>query len=72
MAISPYVIKSETDPDDVKVFLHDPKPLQPVPRVLAGQAEAFLVLQPAGEGREGTPAAGVAAGRENGGEQTSA
>ena len=27
MAISSYVIKSETDPDDVKVFLDDPKPV---------------------------------------------
>ena len=44
MAISPYVIKSETDPDDVKVFLDDPKPLQPVPRAATGQAEAFLDL----------------------------
>ena len=44
MAISPYVIKSETDPDDVKAFLDDPKPLQPVPRAAAGQAEAFLDL----------------------------
>ena len=44
MAISPYVIKSETGPDGVKAFLDDPKPLQPVPRAAAGQAEAFLVL----------------------------
>jgi hypothetical protein len=42
MAISPYVIKSETGPDGVKAFLDDPKPLQPVPRAAAGQAEAFL------------------------------
>ena len=44
MAISPYVIKSETAPDDVKAFLGDPKPLQPEPRAAAGQAEAFLEL----------------------------
>jgi 5-methylcytosine-specific restriction protein B len=44
MAISPYVIEFEVDPDDVKAFLDDPKPLQPVPRAAAGQAEAFLDL----------------------------
>jgi len=30
--------------------LDDPKPLQPVPRAAAGQAEAFLVLSPAARG----------------------
>jgi|GEM_PF-6149795 len=44
MAISPYVIKSETDTKDVKAFLDDPKPLQPVPLAEVGQAEAFLDL----------------------------
>jgi len=39
-----HVIEFEVDPDDVKAFLDDPKPLQPVPRAPAGQAEAFLAL----------------------------
>ena len=30
--------------------MDDPKPLQPVPRAAAGQAEAFLVLSPAARG----------------------
>ena len=42
MAISPYVVEFEVDSEDVKAFLDDPKPLQPVPRAAAGQAEAFL------------------------------
>ena len=52
MAISPYVIKSETAPDDVKAFLDDPKPLQPEPRAAAGQAEAFLELSLRARGAE--------------------
>ena len=44
MAISPYVIEFELDPKDAAAFLNNPKPLQPVPRAAAGQAEAFLVL----------------------------
>ena len=38
-----HVIEFEVDPEDVKAFLDDPKPLQPVPRAATGQAEAFLV-----------------------------
>lgn len=36
MAISPYVIKFELDPQDEGKFLDNPKPLQPVPRAACG------------------------------------
>ena len=35
-----HVVEFEVDPEDVKAFWDDPKPLQPVPRAAAGQAEA--------------------------------
>jgi hypothetical protein len=68
MAISPYVAEFDVDREDINAFLDDPKPLQPVPRAATGQAESFWNC----EGREGVAAAGVAASREGGGEQTSA
>jgi hypothetical protein len=55
MAISPYVIEFEVHPKDVKAFLHDPKPLQPVPRAAAGQAEAFLDLSLRARGAKAPP-----------------
>ena len=55
MAISPYVIEFEMDPDAVKAFLDDPKPLQPVPRAAAGQAEAFLDLSLRARGAKEPP-----------------
>ena len=39
-----HVIEFEVDRGEVGKFLDDPKPLQPVPRAAAGQAEAFLDL----------------------------
>lgn len=39
-----HVIEFQVDPEDVGRFLENPKPLQPVPRAAAGQAEAFLDL----------------------------
>ena len=50
-----HVIEFEVDPDDVKAFLDDPKPLQPVPRAAAGQAEAFLVLSLRARGLQEPP-----------------
>ena len=55
MAISPYVIEFEVDPKDVGRFLEDPKPLQPVPRAAAGQAEAFLDLSLRARGAKEPP-----------------
>jgi hypothetical protein len=49
------VIEFEVDPDDVKAFLEDPKPLQPVPRAAAGQAEAFLALSLRARGLQEPP-----------------
>jgi 5-methylcytosine-specific restriction protein B len=39
-----HVIEFQVDREDVGRFLENPKPLQPVPRAAAGQAEAFLDL----------------------------
>ena len=50
-----HVIEFETDPDDVRAFLDDPKPLQPVPRAAAGQAEAFLDLSLRARGAQEPP-----------------
>jgi len=50
-----HVIEFEVDPDDVKAFLDDPKPLQPVPRAAAGQAEAFLALSLRARGLQEPP-----------------
>jgi 5-methylcytosine-specific restriction protein B len=50
-----HVIEFEVDPDDVKAFLEDPKPLQPVPRAPAGQAEAFLALSLRARGLQEPP-----------------
>jgi hypothetical protein len=50
-----HVIEFEVDPDDVKAFLNDPKPLQPVPRAAAGQAEAFLALSLRARGLQEPP-----------------
>ena len=50
-----HVIEFEVDPDDVKAFLDDPKPLQPVPRAAAGQAEAFLELSLRARGAKEPP-----------------
>jgi 5-methylcytosine-specific restriction protein B len=50
-----HVIEFEVDPEDVKAFLDDPKPLQPVPRAAAGQAEAFLVLSLRARGAKEPP-----------------
>jgi len=55
MAIFPYVIKSETYPQDVGRFLENPKSLQPVPRAAAGQAEAFLDLSLRARGAKELP-----------------
>ena len=49
------VIEFEVDPEDVKAFLDDPKPLQPVPRAAAGQAEAFLDLSLRARGAKEPP-----------------
>ena len=50
-----HVIEFEVDPDEVKAFLDDPKPLQPVPRAAAGQAEAFLDLSLRARGANESP-----------------
>jgi hypothetical protein len=50
-----HVIEFEVDPDDVKAFLEDPKPLQPVPRAAADQAEAFLSLSLRARGLQEPP-----------------
>ena len=50
-----HVIEFEVDPEDVKAFLDDPKPLQPVPRAAAGQAEAFLDLSLRARGAKEPP-----------------
>jgi hypothetical protein len=50
-----HVIEFVVDPKDVKAFLDDPKPLQPVPRAAAGQAEAFLVLSLRARGAKEPP-----------------
>ena len=50
-----HVIEFQVDPDEVKAFLEDPKPLQPVPRAAAGQAEAFLELSLRARGAKEPP-----------------
>jgi 5-methylcytosine-specific restriction protein B len=50
-----HVIEFEVDRGDVGKFLDDPKPLQPVPRAPAGQAEAFLDLSLRARGLEEPP-----------------
>ena len=50
-----HVIEFEVDPKDVGKFLDDPKPLQPVPRAAAGQAEAFLDLSLRARGAKEPP-----------------
>ena len=49
------VIEFQVDPDEVRAFLEDPKPLQPVPRAPAGQAEAFLELSLRARGAKEPP-----------------
>jgi hypothetical protein len=50
-----HVIEFEVDRGDVGKFLEDPKPLQPVPRAAAGQAEAFLDLSLRASGAKAPP-----------------
>ncbi len=50
-----HVIEFEVDRGDVGKFLDDPKPLQPVPRAPAGQAEAFLELSLRARGAKEPP-----------------
>jgi 5-methylcytosine-specific restriction endonuclease McrBC GTP-binding regulatory subunit McrB len=50
-----HVIEFEVDRGDVGKFLEDPKPLQPVPRAPAGQAEAFLALSLRARGLQEPP-----------------
>jgi hypothetical protein len=50
-----HVIEFEVDRWDVGKFLDDPKPLQPVPRAAAGQAEAFLDLSLRARGAKAPP-----------------
>ena len=50
-----HVIEFEVDRGDVSKFLEDPKPLQPVPRAAAGQAEAFLDLSLRARGAKEPP-----------------
>lgn len=50
-----HVIEFEVDRGDVAKFLDDPKPLQPVPRAAAGQAEAFLDLSLRARGAKEPP-----------------
>ena len=50
-----HVIEFEVDRGDVGKFLGDPKPLQPVPRAAAGQAEAFLDLSLRARGAKAPP-----------------
>jgi hypothetical protein len=50
-----HVIEFEVDRGDVSKFLEDPKPLQPVPRAAAGQAEAFLALSLRARGLQEPP-----------------
>ena len=50
-----HVIEFEVDRGEVGKFLDDPKPLQPVPRAAAGQAEAFLELSLRARGLQEPP-----------------
>ena len=50
-----HVIEFEVDRGEVGKFLDDPKPLQPVPRAAAGQAEAFLALSLRARGLQEPP-----------------
>jgi hypothetical protein len=50
-----HVIEFEVDPNEVRAFLADPKPLQPVPRAAQGESEAFLDLSLRARGAKEPP-----------------